>query len=553
MMNMKYLSLFEKFKSVKLSKTLGYIKDDNDFLKIVKVIANNYDFPYSELSDDMFEYLPFNSALKINKEIDRTPKKCDGESEWIPGEFCDEGKVKRTWGKGFRITTCSKCGGTGFLKPKTEPDIYCIKFWFDSEGHLVATTSSDGTIKDQSSSGNEIDKYDRLESYEPSQIKSSPLKTGDKIYMRKDGSYYLCTFWRDISGDNTCYAIGNGFGSGDRPNDNVNGEQGDWKRFGGNSWALGSGDHGTITKLELKKDDKSSAEQNPYNWNYRTSISRYGIEVSKGYSTEPTLKDAHFAIVMFLDRLRSNDFKKGRDIKMGREESRKGALKLKKDEAIKKENIERYIDQLSGKFSLADGISGITKVLPRVLGGKENIVYYVQQGRNMSQINDIINYIFRFMKEGSTDSVKEDSIDSIKYNLKSIYSSNIKFNGYLNNNIKEIRKYLQSGSGEANNYIYINEVLDELEKLSAKIYSKIDVNIESIEDMEVVLSKLRSIKEIMNKDRYSIRYLNSYISYLGSDSGIRNAKHYLTSYVTPERYKDIINDIKIVGNIIDKI
>lgn len=548
-MNMKYLSLFEKFKSTKLSKTLGYIKGDNEFLKAIKVIANNYDFPYSELSDDMFEYLPFNSALKINKDIDRSPKKCDGESEWIPGEFCDEGKVKRTWGKGFRITTCSKCGGTGFLKPKSEPDIYCIKFWFNSDGQLVTITSSDGTIKNDSK--NEIDKYDILESFEPSQIRSSSLKTGDKIYMRKDGSYYICTFWRDITGNNTCYAIGDGFGSGDRPHDNPNGEQGDWTRFGSKSWALGSSDHGTIKRIELKSE--VTTDTNPYNWNYRTSVSRYGIDVSKGYSVEPQLKDAHFAIVMFLDKLRSNDFKKGRDIKMDRGKSKEGALKLLNDESIKKQNIERYIDQLSGRFNIAEGISGVTKVLPRVLGGKDNIVYYIQQGRNISQINDVINYIFRFMKEGSTDSVKEDAIDTIKYTLKSVYSSNIKFNGYLNSNIKGIRHYLQTGSGESNNYIYINEVLDEFDKLSAKIYSKINVNIESLEDMEIVLSKLRSIKEIMNKDRYSIRYLNSYISYLGSDSGTRNAKHYLTSYVTPERYKDIINDIKIVGNIIDKM
>src|ERR1039457_5269950 len=100
---MKYINLFEAFKSDKLSKTLGFIKDKEKFMNIIKMIANYNQFPISELSDDMFEYLPFASALKVKKEQEvGGDKVCDGESEWIPGEKCHHGTVKRTWGKGFR-------------------------------------------------------------------------------------------------------------------------------------------------------------------------------------------------------------------------------------------------------------------------------------------------------------------------------------------------------------------------------------------------------------------------------------------------------------------
>ena len=36
----------------------------DSFLKEVKQICDEMDFPYSKLSDEYFEYLPFNNALK---------------------------------------------------------------------------------------------------------------------------------------------------------------------------------------------------------------------------------------------------------------------------------------------------------------------------------------------------------------------------------------------------------------------------------------------------------------------------------------------------------
>jgi hypothetical protein len=92
---MKHLKLFEAFNSNILSKTLKYLskKSKDSFLKEVKQICDEMDFPYSKLSDEYFEYLPFNNALK----------KVDGDNK-----------------------------------------IY--KFWLNSAGDLINTTLTDGEI-----------------------------------------------------------------------------------------------------------------------------------------------------------------------------------------------------------------------------------------------------------------------------------------------------------------------------------------------------------------------------------------------------------------------
>ena len=54
---LKYLKIFEAFESIKLSKTLNYIKDPkskNTFMELLKTIANQMDLPLSKYSDEYF-------------------------------------------------------------------------------------------------------------------------------------------------------------------------------------------------------------------------------------------------------------------------------------------------------------------------------------------------------------------------------------------------------------------------------------------------------------------------------------------------------------------
>ena len=153
MSKLQYIKLFEAFESEKLTKTLGYIKDKKDrdfFLDRLKRICNSIDFPYSKLSDEFFEYLPFKKALEKSAIITDEPCIATSRSEFpgysIEGEKCENGKIKRLWGSRVRSVVCPVCDGTG-IKPKNFTQVKLIKFWFNSDGKFVDITAVDGVIR----------------------------------------------------------------------------------------------------------------------------------------------------------------------------------------------------------------------------------------------------------------------------------------------------------------------------------------------------------------------------------------------------------------------
>jgi hypothetical protein len=204
MKNIKSFKLFEAFKSDKLSKTLAFINKDSKtkFLDQLKNIANKIDLPYSEYSDDYFQYLPFRKALKLNQNINDVP--CDAMSvdafpdHYVPGAGCGgTGKIDRKWGRSVRSVVCPVCNGTG-VKPKTTFEIKWIKFWFSKDGEYITTTATDGRIRNQSKQtsnyvdqdGNwsrNLDDYVETTSLSKNDIHSLPTGSYVKISLRNSG------------------------------------------------------------------------------------------------------------------------------------------------------------------------------------------------------------------------------------------------------------------------------------------------------------------------------------------------------------------------------
>jgi len=164
MKELKYIKLFEAFQSIKLSKTLKFVDKDyrKSFLFDVERMFYKNDFPLSEISDDLFEYLPLRKALAFHK--DPVEKKCGATSEGefgsvgISGEKCQDGKLKRSWGAGrIRVMECPHCNGTGIepFKPKWR----YIKFWFNTDGEYITKTATNGSVYGD---GTSPYKYDRL-------------------------------------------------------------------------------------------------------------------------------------------------------------------------------------------------------------------------------------------------------------------------------------------------------------------------------------------------------------------------------------------------------
>jgi hypothetical protein len=542
MKNMKYLILFEKFKSSKLSKTLGFIQDASVFLRQIKGIAKIYDYPASELSDDMFEYLPFKQALAVNRPISTGKKTCQAESPWIPGEKCDNGKIKRTWGKGFRTVVCDACGGTGIEKEKTTADLYCLKFWFDKDGKFITTTGSDGTsevVKKEI-----FDGYEELVTYtNEADFRACRPKTGDMFKMIKHSRSILGTIFEEAG---YYYFIHNNDGSchGSSPGNR------DFKKYGGYSWSLEGFDCTSLTSLIPKSDIPT---EKLYNSNYITEIGR-SITLSKKYDSSSIIADAHFAIILYMDYLTKATYKKVDITRKERVALKAGASKLIKNEDIKRENIERYIKELSTKFNVLEGLSGITKVLPRLMGGKKNCVYYIFIGRNIGTFNSIIEMVAKFIKlKGDDISVINEKETISRYIINYVtdaFKDSVVVNRNTEKNIDKIMSRLVVADVDRPKTL---QVIVEMGKLSELIYEKIiKCEIETIEDMESVLYKLESIRTLFRRDRYTIRFLSGYIDYLNYDDE-RHSFARLIDNFRESRADDILNDIKIIGNIINKM
>ena len=287
---MKYLKLFEAFKSEILGSMMKFLSEEGKktFLAKLKIIAEKIDLPLSEYSDEYFQYLPFKKALEFNVE--------GGE----------EGKIK------------------------------LIKFWFDSKGDFITTTGVDGTIKDTTKG--ELDGYEKVKGLTLDDILGY-LSTGDIVSIVLEGSEpVIATVYKE---DNYVYMIQDKH-NGSRPNST------DWKRFGKFSWMIESnhnylGRPWLLKKSESKKEEKTDMS-NPYSWNHYFKILSYELSFfDRNQDVEALIKKASFAIVLNYKDLTEYKFRGMSDIRGERNKEKLGATALMDDETIRKTNIDRYI------------------------------------------------------------------------------------------------------------------------------------------------------------------------------------------------------------------
>lgn len=548
---MKYLVLFEAFKSSKLSKTLNYIKDDRNFLDYIKKIANSYDFPISEFSDDMFQYLPFSSALAVKKEKDMAPYKCDYESEWIKGEFCTGGRVKRTWGKGVRIIQCPRCGGKGTLTPRVEGELKYVKFWFTAEGKLVAMTGVDGLKDERQGSprradlapSQKVSDYKIGEVISRRNISDSKLKTGDTVSIEfsERGGPIIGTIYRYGS---TFYFIQDKL-AGSSPSGSS------WRRYGNYSWSLSGNDYESVTIL-IPKDESEKDNANNYEWNHKIDIGRYGISVQKGYDVEQMISSAHFALILDIDVLKTSEYKKNSEIRSERNAAISGALSQLKDQQVKDANIERYIDVISKKFDIGEGFKNITRIAGRMYCGK-NVLYYLYH-YSSDDFASVISQIYRLIK--NKDKWDKSEVEYQLNNLKDTLHSTYKHNMKLSSEYSEAMKYMKRRIHTEGRDEY-NKVLDAMQKLSSLIDDKIlKMEVETLEDMEIMLGKLQALRNIIKRDRYTIRkasYVFDYMRNVQNDSRKDQVYRYLVGYIEPEYIDDFVKDCEIISNIVNKM
>ena len=540
---MKYIKLFESFDSSTLNKTLSFLNKDSKgiFLTKLKELCSIYDLPESKLNDDIFDYSPYNKAIKNNGKV----------SDLVDCINCEMGKVEKTYGKGTRKVKCTTCKGEGKLEPKSKLSL--IKFWFNSEGEFISMTGVDGIYRESNLAGDAKNTFSSdLESYKeetervPKSRMADILNTGDIVNLtiinRRWGNEDIPNVVAMIlSKGNTLWAIQDKY---DYVYDYIYSSE--YNQYGSRAWQMTSGSIRNIVKLTPKI---SNTDRNPLGYNTQLD-NKFGIS-QIGISN--VTKEANFAIILDLNKLENIDYSKI-DIKNNREEGRKNATALMSNKDIKNINIERYFNIIKDKSSLVgslDDIKNFHRVVTRLSGSKKytiyNLLYYSTLKDTTKSISySILNILNGIEKEGFDEYVSSGKLKSNVDTANNYFKNGI---DYMLINIKEIESLIlklgskiknEDGDESYKRFLVTNSLLVEL---SNTVYNYISSRkCECLEDISIFLVDISSIKEIISSN-------------LSCDLNIRNwstYSNYRRVFIDDDRYSTLLEELKYCISIIKR-
>jgi len=493
---MKYLKLYEAFESNILSKTLKYLSkgSKNSFLIEVKQICDEMDFPYSKLSDEYFEYLPFNNALK----------KVDGDNK-----------------------------------------IY--KFWLNSDGDLINTTLTDGGIlKPKYTDGDSIGEaedyvgvgkiYTRYGELDELEDRSKIII----IFKDRDYKPVLATLFED---DGDYYAIhDNSRQDGGTPDYH---DFDEWSEYGEYSWSLRGTDFHKI-QLAAHKDSvgdgvkEGEIDYYLYNKKYKPEHKKDGNPSSRKF-----LDGSEFAILLNTSKI--SNFQPKSKIQSTRKEIKSGAQALRNTEDIKKSNLERRLMEIAKKefnintfnelfnkilfdkyilfFNLDDTIKSINQIIKLwenpVDSAEDHMNSLIKWHNTLtngtiptkSEVNtffgDTVN------KLGGRDRDKGAKLTLQHYGKINQDEINSKVTNTIFNTIKRLYNLRTDLlSKEATKKPNCKILSNKLQELGQLIINKVKPStFEDIDDIVIAQEKLNSISRILLSDRYDFKKSHDVIIY----------------------------------------
>jgi hypothetical protein len=501
MKQLKYLKLFEAFESIKLTKTLGYIdnKSREIFIDYLKKLCKKYEFPLSQLSDDMFQYLPYNKALKVNAIKEDKPCQATSIAEFkssgIEGEKCESGRIKRMWGSRQRVVECPNCKGTG-IKPEKE-DIKLVKFWFSKDGNLINTTGCDGSSKNSHNVSGSFESGEIISSNRTGieRLQSIPHLTKVSLRTGRRSSAVQATLYKDRR---EIFCIQDTY-EGGTPSGR------DWQKYGRFSWNVSGGDFDTITILnKVDTNEKDEKEINPLTYNFALSFSWRSITLDKWGDVENLIKDAHFALVFDWSKVKSGDFKKVPEIRSEREELKSDSRLTVKDEDIRKANIDRYMRKIAEKSDLVKDISNVKSVVNRMMGGQNSIYVIVGHGNYERKFSSLIVRYLEVLNYKEKYGEESNELKYVISNLKSTITTDV-------SDIRSCLDYCTTELKKEGKSEYL-ELLNELQEVSRMVNQKImSLPFDCIEDLEIVKSKVTFFRNLFVTDTYGLDNLRYFI------------------------------------------
>ena len=580
MRNLKHIKLFEAFDARTLNATLNHLKlktDKTSFLNNLKKICAKFDIPESKLSDDLFTYLPFNRALRFNNVIVED-EPCNAVGEFMTGERCDKGKVRRPWGRGFRVVDCGTCKGTG-IKPK-KSDLSMIKFWFDSDGKFITTTAVDGVYRETSAANTSsfsqnINDYEVVRRIPKSRI--NELSTGDIIALDLVNNGWGQTYAQVVS-----YVMKASTWSGTKVfalqntsnyYNNYPRETNGWNQIANRFWQMSQS---RVNNINLLKPKANVGGLDPYGYNTSFELDNFRI---RPVQINASVKDANFAIILDFNKLMNfAPEKKKSEIISDRTELKSGAVAFMKDEDIKSANIKRYFDKIAQGFQLKgelDDISKFNRMAARLLG--RNASYFLNQSASdtiSGGLGSIATQIFKVIKKIKTaeredaklldQGLTPNAIESLKTNYdfksdiqyindkyKDILDWSIKTNEHTNKILKSFRKKIEDESSEEWKVKEL-KVLDNLDRLSLEIARYISsITVETLADVEFLQQEINSMRQMFRSERTGLGSLSNFFDRLRPGSYYNNTTYLYSSFTDKRNYfGNINNGITVMINVI---
>lgn len=554
---MKYILLFEAFKSEILSATLNHLSQTGRgiFLDEIDKISGAIDFPKSEITDEFFSYVPNvgDKAKNIGTDI-------------------------------------------------SLEDDNCLKFWFDIKGNYIATT----TVRKGAGGSKEgykvVDTYTSLtkllEDSKPQLIEENDkfryipgkIKTGDKFWIKLESIYLLATAYiqtifniQNQVSQNSLYMIQN-YNDGSTPDSlkyltnrsgaysiesEVNLEDGttlyvldngkkiiseNWKQYGDYSWMITSrGDfQGNPELLEPTGDKVIERKENLlYYWYDK----RINIDTNGNF--EEFIKKAHFALVLDFKKLQESNYKKKSEIGKEREELKKGLITSDKHAEIKKMNIQRYFDKISQKIKIDPEFNNLDAMFWKIFNRRTILIDVLNETTSMDEYYRFISRISEFITEREYEPEMLESrinylLGNITGGVKKAYLNSSKEVSKYSDSESDLRRYLNS---ERSRYpeivdkvlIFLDKFLEVCESFAkdVSLFEK-----ESIDDLEILKLKLKSVKELYESISYST--FRSFLSeiFVGWNKIFRNPNfQYLLSWSSKD---EILNRIERGTNELEK-
>jgi len=486
--------------------------------------------------------------------IQTSQRKCEYESEWISGEFCEKGKIKRTWGKGIRVVDCPNCVGKGYLEPEVKQEIKLIKFWFDKDGKFITMTGSDGIKREQI----DITSFShKLEDYEEEEVlttdgllsrysvidrlrilgsdKFVSLNLSDENSKKLNVPKKLICFTEGGGGPYSSMILYNKF-IGNKIDYESRGS-----KFGSFAYEIRSNnDLVSFDSISILKEKK---KENPYEINSILKIGFKTLSLDLDRFVSEKLKDAHFSLIFDLSKLKKSEYKKRSEIIDERKERITGALALTDPDKIRNSNINRYVSELVKRYDFDKGIQNMDRYF-LVRTGSYPLFLMAISSRYIDDLEGFATMIYRFMNEKEVYR-KQTASDELLHKVKNVYSSRQKT--IMSEKIKNFYSTIEKEKDDIN--------VQKKEKIFSKFLELNNLVLSEIRKMKfenLIDIEFAQISSVLKSDRLSGLNLFKSVGY-SMESSWKSIYSNFDYDFDIERYEEYLNDLDTFEKIIIKI